>query len=220
MVASRSNAARSRTPDGGATFTECLVPKWEVGELTPDQPCARQPCLHRIVADCPPEKDAILDLAGNCGLLTGSIAIQARTRQTGSGQCAESRAARSLAAGDSGTESCGGFMGPDRGRGPARRRDARTETGCRSRPRPVPSGRRARERIGLPDALPARHSPHRSLATARRGSCRAAPVRPLPRARLWPLVPQRRASRSDRQFCSKTCKVRAFRRQRNGSYTP
>ena len=41
-----------RTPDGGATFTECLVPKWDFGELTPDQPCARQPCLHRIVADC------------------------------------------------------------------------------------------------------------------------------------------------------------------------
>jgi len=31
-----------RTPDGGATFGECLVPKWEIGDLTPDQPCARQ----------------------------------------------------------------------------------------------------------------------------------------------------------------------------------
>ena len=40
-----------RTPDGGATFTECLVPKWEIDDLTPDQPCARQPCLHRIVAE-------------------------------------------------------------------------------------------------------------------------------------------------------------------------
>ena len=45
-----------RTPDGGGTFTECLVPKWEFGELVPDQPCTRQPCLHRIVADCPPER--------------------------------------------------------------------------------------------------------------------------------------------------------------------
>jgi hypothetical protein len=63
-----------RTPDGGLTVTECLVPKWEIDDLTADQPCARQPCLHRIVADCPPEKDAILDLAARYGLLAASIA--------------------------------------------------------------------------------------------------------------------------------------------------
>jgi hypothetical protein len=49
------------------------VPKWGFGELTPDPPCPRQPSLHRIVANCPPEKDAILDLAGRYGLLTVSI---------------------------------------------------------------------------------------------------------------------------------------------------
>jgi hypothetical protein len=65
-----------RTPDGTATVTECLVPKWDIGELTPDQPCARQPCLHRIVADCPPESAAILNLAGRYGLLTASIALR------------------------------------------------------------------------------------------------------------------------------------------------
>ncbi len=64
---------RVRTPDGGATFTECLVPKWEIDDLIADQPCARQPCLHRIVAECPPERDAILDLAGRFGLLTVSL---------------------------------------------------------------------------------------------------------------------------------------------------
>jgi hypothetical protein len=42
----------------------------------PDQPCARQPCLHRIVADCPLETAAILHLAGSYGLLTASIAVR------------------------------------------------------------------------------------------------------------------------------------------------
>jgi hypothetical protein len=67
---------RVRTPEGGTTVTECLVPKWGHGELTPDQPCARQPCLHWIVADCAPEKNAILDLAGRYGLLAALIAIR------------------------------------------------------------------------------------------------------------------------------------------------
>jgi hypothetical protein len=62
-----------RTPEGGATFTECLVPRWDTGELDLDRPCARQPCLHRIVADCLPEREAILDLAGRYGLLTVSL---------------------------------------------------------------------------------------------------------------------------------------------------
>ena len=84
-------------------------------------------------------------------------------------------------------------MGPDRRRRPPRRRDAGAEAGLRSRPRSVPSGRRPRERIGLPDALPARHSAHRALATARRGSRRVHPLRPLSRAPLWPLVPQGRS---------------------------
>ena len=66
---------RVRTLDGGATVTECLVPKGEIDDLMPrTTSCARQPCLHRIVADCPPEKDAILPgLAGRYGLLTVSI---------------------------------------------------------------------------------------------------------------------------------------------------
>jgi hypothetical protein len=62
-----------RTHDGGATMAECLVPKWESAELSLDQPCARQPCLHRIVADCVPDRAPILDLAGRYGLLSVSV---------------------------------------------------------------------------------------------------------------------------------------------------
>ncbi len=62
-----------KTPDGGSALTECLVPKWADDELAPDRPCARQPCLHRIFADCPPDTGRILTLAGRYGLLTVSI---------------------------------------------------------------------------------------------------------------------------------------------------
>lgn len=62
-----------KTPDGGSTITECLVPTWADDELTPDRPCARQPCLHRIVAECPLEPEAILAVAARYGLLTFSI---------------------------------------------------------------------------------------------------------------------------------------------------
>lgn len=48
-------------------------PKWAGDDLTPDKPCARQLCLHRIVAECPPAPERILDLAGRYGLLTVSI---------------------------------------------------------------------------------------------------------------------------------------------------
>ena len=36
-------------------------------------PCVRQPCLHRIFAECPPGAERILLLAGRYGLLTVSI---------------------------------------------------------------------------------------------------------------------------------------------------
>jgi hypothetical protein len=36
-------------------------------------PCARQPCLHRIFAECLPDAERILSLAGRYGLLTVSI---------------------------------------------------------------------------------------------------------------------------------------------------
>ena len=62
-----------------------------------------------------------------------------------------------------------------------------------SRPGPVSPDRPSGERIGFPNALPARHSAHGALAEA----CRED-------AGLM-------NSRSVRKFCSDTCRVRAFR---------
>jgi len=62
-----------KTGDGGSAAIECLVPKWADDELTCDLPCARQPCLHRIFAECPPDPERIAFLAGRYGLLTVSI---------------------------------------------------------------------------------------------------------------------------------------------------
>jgi hypothetical protein len=64
---------RLKTGDGGSALADCLVPKWADDELAPDLPCARQPCLHRIFAECPPDAERILSLAGRYGLLTVSI---------------------------------------------------------------------------------------------------------------------------------------------------
>jgi hypothetical protein len=61
-----------KTAEGGSALADCLVPKWAVDELARDLPCARQPCLHRIFADCPPDTERILTLAGRYGLLTVS----------------------------------------------------------------------------------------------------------------------------------------------------
>jgi hypothetical protein len=64
---------RLKTGDGASAVVECLVAKWTADELARDFPCARQPCLHRIFADCPPDAQRILSLAGRYGLLTVSI---------------------------------------------------------------------------------------------------------------------------------------------------
>lgn len=60
-----------KTPEGGAVVTECLVPKWSNDELTADRPLHRQPCLHRVLADC--GHDQIVRLASLYGLLTVTI---------------------------------------------------------------------------------------------------------------------------------------------------
>jgi hypothetical protein len=62
-----------KTSHGGSAVADCLVAKWPDDELTRDFPCARQPCLHRIFAECPPDTERILSLAGRYGLLTVSI---------------------------------------------------------------------------------------------------------------------------------------------------
>jgi hypothetical protein len=62
-----------KTVDGGSALADCLVPRWADDELTRDLPCARQPCLHRIFAECPPAPERIASLASRYGLLTVSI---------------------------------------------------------------------------------------------------------------------------------------------------
>ena len=64
---------RLKTGDGGSALADCLLPKWADDELTPDLRCARQPCLHRIFAECPPAPERIAFLAGRYGLLIVSI---------------------------------------------------------------------------------------------------------------------------------------------------
>lgn len=60
-----------KAADGGAVVTDCLVPKWSGDDLTVDRPLHRQPCLHRVLADC--RHDQIVRLAGLYGLLTVTV---------------------------------------------------------------------------------------------------------------------------------------------------
>lgn len=60
-----------KAADGGSVVADCLVPKWSSDDLTVDRPLHRQPCLHRILADC--RYDQIVRVAGIYGLLTVTI---------------------------------------------------------------------------------------------------------------------------------------------------
>ncbi len=203
---------RVRTQEGETTVTECLVPKSEHGELVADQPCARQPCLHRIVADCPPEKDAILDLAGRYGLLTVSIALRPEPGkpvpvsaltpepvEIWHREIRELKAVGDLwdrtSVGDRrGEEMLERKLAAGLARAPFHLAAARENgSGFRMRYRPAT----------LRTALWQR------LAGEVTGLLRCARC-PAPRCGRWFLKSE--ASRSDRQFCSDTCRVRAFRR--------
>jgi hypothetical protein len=61
-----------KTPEGGSVVTDCLVPKWSGDDLTADRPLHRQPCLHRVLAAC--RHDQIAAMANNYGLLTVTVA--------------------------------------------------------------------------------------------------------------------------------------------------
>jgi hypothetical protein len=61
-----------KTPEGGAVVTDCLVPKWSGDDLTADRPLHRQPCLHRVLATC--RHDQIVAMANNYSLLTVTVA--------------------------------------------------------------------------------------------------------------------------------------------------
>jgi len=67
-------------PDGGfevqrrkveGAVVECLVPKWGQDEVFTSRPCHEEPCLHRLLAECP--VDHVAEFAGRYGLLTFSI---------------------------------------------------------------------------------------------------------------------------------------------------
>ena len=61
---------KGKTPDGAVITTDWLVPVWAHDELATIRPCAEQPCLHRVLADC--RHDQVLRLAGWYGLLTAT----------------------------------------------------------------------------------------------------------------------------------------------------
>lgn len=209
----RIERRKVRTPEGVTTVTECLVPKWEIGELTQDRPCARQPCLHRIVADCLPEREPILNLAGRYGLLAVSL-----TRASVPGKPVPSsilppepidawrREIRELkavgdlwdrmAAGDlRGEEMLERKLGAGLARAPFHLAALRENgSGFRMRYRPATLRTALWQRLAGEVA---------GLITCAR--C------PAPACGRWFLKGD--ASRSDRQFCSKTCKVRAFRKR-------
>ncbi|MGE5623889.1 MAG: hypothetical protein ACM3UP_02570 [Methanocella sp.] len=63
---------KAKTSDGGAMVTDCLVAKWSGDDLTVDHPLHRPPCLHRVLATC--RHDQIVKMANNYGLLTVTVA--------------------------------------------------------------------------------------------------------------------------------------------------
>jgi hypothetical protein len=208
----RIERRKVKTADGSATVTECLVPKWEIGELAPDRPCARQPCLQRIVADCLPEREPILDLAGRYGLLTVSLtripepgkpvpssALPPEPLDIWRSGIRDLRASADLwdriAAGDRrGEEMLERKLAANLARAPFLLAASR-ENGSGFRMRYRPATLRA--------ALWQR------LAGEVAGFIRCARC-PAPACRRWFLKGE--ASRTDKQFCSGTCRVRAFRK--------
>src|SRR5207302_827927 len=61
---------KGTTPEDAVITTDWLVPAWAQDDLAATYPCADQPCLHRVLADC--RHDRIIDLAGLYGLLTAT----------------------------------------------------------------------------------------------------------------------------------------------------
>jgi hypothetical protein len=61
---------KGKTPEGAVITTDWLVPIWAHDDLAATRPCAEQPCLHRVLADC--RHDQVLRLAGFYGLLTAT----------------------------------------------------------------------------------------------------------------------------------------------------
>ncbi|MCX6624630.1 MAG: hypothetical protein NTY38_26930, partial [Acidobacteria bacterium] len=69
-AASSWNVGRGKHLRARSSPPTWLVPVWAQDDLTATHPCAEQPCLHRILADC--RHDQVLRLAGFYGLLTAT----------------------------------------------------------------------------------------------------------------------------------------------------
>lgn len=61
---------KGKTPEGETLTTDWLVPLLAYDDVAAAHPLAEQPCLHRIVATCP--HDQVVEVAGLCGLLTAT----------------------------------------------------------------------------------------------------------------------------------------------------
>ncbi len=61
---------KGKTPEGSLLTTDWLVPAWAHDDLIAVHPIAEQPCLHRVLAACP--HDQVVKLAGWYGLLTAT----------------------------------------------------------------------------------------------------------------------------------------------------
>jgi hypothetical protein len=60
-----------KASDGGSVVAECLGPRWSSDDLMLDRPLHRQPCLHRILADC--SHDQIVKMASLYGRLIATV---------------------------------------------------------------------------------------------------------------------------------------------------
>jgi len=59
---------KGKTPDGEVLTTDWLMPAVRDDDVAAAHPCAEQPCVHRMLAECP--ADQIVRLANAIGLLT------------------------------------------------------------------------------------------------------------------------------------------------------
>jgi hypothetical protein len=61
---------KGKTPEGAVITTDWLVPTWASDGLTATHPCAEQPCIHRVLAECP--HNQVVKVASFFGLLTAT----------------------------------------------------------------------------------------------------------------------------------------------------
>jgi hypothetical protein len=195
-----------KTPEGGTVVTDCLVPKWTGDDLTVDQPLHRQPCLHRILAAC--RHDQIVRLANNYGLLTVTIP---RKPEPGKPVHADMLAPepvetwhREIRALRTATDLWD--TGKDRELVAHRITERLARTPFHLTARPDGNGKivlRYRPTL-LIDAI------WQQFAREAAGIIRCAKC-PAPNCGRWFL---RSVGRADRQYCSPTCRMRAWRQDR------